>query len=581
MANALPRRRGRANAGSRHNAAPDEFYDLLWFPPGEGEVWLGEQRVLLFYPSSYQTLVRALFEEAGPDAARQALLRLGYSAGTNAAALLLSRGNGRVSAESFARAQAMLGVVGVAKIGAVDVELDAPRGHFAADITWTQSLDSDFYLSHLGLSAAPVCHSMVGYANAYASALTGVPVAFREVECQGCGHAVCRAIGRTVSAWGDDAADLGYPRPHEIINRFAARGNGADAGGDDPDLVGASPGFTAAFQLVERVAPTTVDVLFLGETGVGKELFARALHRISPRRTGPFVAVNCAAIPEGLVEAELFGVERGAYTGATRSRAGRFERAHGGTLFLDEIGALSYPSQSKLLRVLQTRELERVGDERMRRVDVRVVAATNEDLETAVRGGRFREDLYFRLSTFPIRIPPLRERRDDIPLLLSHFLRRYTRLHGRRVTGFTPAALQALLQHVYPGNVRELEQLIERGVILTGDDQPMDHAQLFFRARAEPPPPLLTIGDEGRTVASPQQDDLAGLEALLDGRWSLPAVTDALLDTALRRTHGNVAAAARLLGVTRAQVDYRLRGRPKKGKKRAAMVTRARRAPSG
>lgn len=558
----MPKTLGTSRARAAQASTPagptrDEFYDRLWFPPGEGEIWLGEQRVLIFYPSSYQTLVRALFDDAGPEAARRALLRLGYSAGTNAAALLLSRGGGEVNAESFARAQAMLGVVGVAKIGAVQVDLDAPRGHFAADITWTQSLDSDFYLSNVGLSAAPVCHSMIGYANAYASALSGVPVAFREVECQACGHSVCRAVGRTLDAWGDDTPD--YPRPHELINRFDASGKDPQGATDDPELFGASPGFTAAFQLVQRVAPTAVDVLFLGETGVGKELFARALHRISPRAQAPFVAVNCAAIPEGLVESELFGVERGAYTGATRSRAGRFERAHGGTLFLDEIGTLSYPSQSKLLRVLQTREIERVGDERTRRVDVRVVAATNEDLEAAVREGRFREDLYFRLSTFPVLIPPLRDRRDDIPLLLSHFLRRYARAHGRRVTGFTPAALRALLQHSYPGNVRELEQLIERAVILTADGQPVDDAQLFFRAGSKPTP--FTVGGEGRTVQAGERAEPPGIETLLDQRWPLAALNDALVDAALRRTHGNVAGAARLLGVSRAQVDYRLRRR--------------------
>jgi len=302
-----------------------------------------------------------------------------------------------------------------------------------------------------------------------------------------------------------------------------------------------------------------VDVLFLGETGVGKELFARALHRLSPRRGGAFVAVNCAALPEGLVEAELFGVERGAYTGATRSRAGRFERAEGGTLFLDEIGTLSYPSQGKLLRVLQTREIERVGDDRSRRVDVRVVAATNEQLEMAVRDGRFREDLYFRLSTFPVLIPPLRERRDDIPLLVSKFLNRYAHTHSRRVPGFTTAALRALMQHSYPGNVRELEQLIERAVILTPDDKPIDLGQLFFRPLGGPGG-VLTVRADGRTGLP--DDSLrapSALDALLDQQWSLEKVSATLVELALRRTHGNVAQASRMLGVTRAQIDYRLR----------------------
>jgi transcriptional regulator with GAF, ATPase, and Fis domain len=362
-----------------------------------------------------------------------------------------------------------------------------------------------------------------------------------------------------VGRLGGEAAELDYSRPHAIINRFATGGGAAHAS-DDPDLVGASPGFTVAFQLLERVAPTSVDALLLGETGVGKELFARALHRISPRRDGPFVAVNCAALPDGLIEAELFGVERGAFTGATRSRAGRFERAHQGTLFLDEIGTLPYAAQSKLLRVLQTREIERVGGDRTQRVDVRVAAVTNEALKAAVCDGRFREDLYFCLSTFPVRIPPLRERSDDIPLLISHFLTRYRQLHGRRVSGFTAAALKALMQHAYPGNVRELEQLIERAVILTPDDQPIDVAQLFFRPLAGPSPfPGLSI--HGTPDEGPRGASSAVLRTLLDEHWSLADIGDAFVDLALERSVGNVAQAARLLGVSRAQIDYRIRRR--------------------
>jgi DNA-binding NtrC family response regulator/predicted hydrocarbon binding protein len=533
--------------------------DMLWIPEGGGGAWLGDQRVLLFYPSSYQVLARALLEDAGPEAARRAIMRVGYTAGSNSAALLLNRGNEEVDADSFAKALSMLSIVGVAQAGQIDVDIDAAQGRFRATISWTQSLDADFHLSNLGLSAEPVCHSLVGYLNAYASALVGVPVAFREVECQACGHEVCRVIGRTVADWGDEAAALHYTRPHELINRFAA-GAGAANANDDPDLVGVSPGFTAAFQLVEQVAPTRVDVLFLGETGVGKELFARALHRISRRRDGPFVAVNCAALPDNLVEAELFGVERGAYTGATRSRAGRFERADGGTLFLDEIGTLSYASQSKLLRALQTREIERVGGERTQRVDVRVVAATNEELEAAVREGRFRKDLYFRLSTFPVRIPPLRERRDDIPLLIGHFLNRYKHMHGRDVSGLTTAALSSLLRHSYPGNVRELEQLIERAVILTPDQQPIDAAQLFFRPLAGPRQEAdLEYMDTHATATAGAAPEV--LSTLLDESWSLAQLSEAFVGLALKRSEGNVAQAARLLGVSRAQIDYRLRRR--------------------
>ncbi len=200
-----------------------DIHEMLWIPEGGGGAWLGDQRVLLFYPSSYQALVRALMEDASPEAAQRAIMRMGYTAGTNSAALLLSRGEGKVDAESFARALSMLTMVGVAQAGQVDVELDAARGLFQAQISWTQSLDADFYLSNLGLSAAPVCHSLIGYANAYASALMGVPVAFREVECQACGHEVCRAVGRTVVAWG--------ARPQSLSTRVRTRSSIASLAG--------------------------------------------------------------------------------------------------------------------------------------------------------------------------------------------------------------------------------------------------------------------------------------------------------------------------------------------------------------
>jgi transcriptional regulator with GAF, ATPase, and Fis domain len=209
-----------------------------------------------------------------------------------------------------------------------------------------------------------------------------------------------------------------------------------------------------------------VSVLLTGETGVGKERFARALHTLSDRAGGPFVAVNCAALPAELIEAELFGVEKGAYTGAHATRAGRFERADGGTLFLDEVGDMPLPAQAKLLRVLQEGEVERLGAEQPRKVNVRLVAATNVDLEAAVAAGRFRRDLLYRLNVYPIAIPALRERTADIAPLAQHLLQRYAAQHHKRLLGFSDRAMAALQAHDWPGNVRELENLVERGVIL-------------------------------------------------------------------------------------------------------------------
>jgi transcriptional regulator with GAF, ATPase, and Fis domain len=302
------------------------------------------------------------------------------------------------------------------------------------------------------------------------------------------------------------------------------------------------------------------------------------LHRLSSRADKSFVALSCAAIPETLIESELFGVERGAYTGAVQSRPGRFERADGGTLFLDEIATLSASAQSKLLRAVQEGEIERLGDTHTRRVDVRVIAATNVDLRDEVRAGRFREDLFFRLNVFPIRITPLRERREDIPLLMTHFLAKFNRLHGRRLTGFTQRAVDAILSYDWPGNVREVENVIERGVILAADSSVIDAPQLFTSGE-KLGDKRFALDSEGKLIprdasqlfgdAPADEESLKltrGIASLLSGEGgatslSLDELESLLLKKAIDRARGNVAAAARLLGITRPQMVYRLKTR--------------------
>ena len=233
------------------------------------------------------------------------------------------------------------------------------------------------------------------------------------------------------------------------------------------EIVGTSAGLKAVLKEVEIVAPTESTVLILGETGTGKELIARAIHTISSRSSRPFVKLNCAAIPSGLLESELFGHEKGAFTGAVAQRIGRFELADGGTLFLDEVGDIPLELQSKLLRVLQEQEFERLGSTRTQRVDVRIVAATNRNLEQMVGEKQFREDLYFRLNVFPIRIPPLRERTADIPLLVRHYVEKYAQRMNKKIETIPEETLSALRRHSWPGNIRELQNLIERAVIMT------------------------------------------------------------------------------------------------------------------
>ncbi len=240
-------------------------------------------------------------------------------------------------------------------------------------------------------------------------------------------------------------------------------------------IIGQSPAMRDVYAMTRRVAASTASVLLIGETGTGKELIARAIHDLSPRNSGPFVRVNCGALSESLLESELFGHVRGSFTGAVANRAGRFEAAHTGTIFLDEINSTTQKLQVKLLRVLQEREFERVGDTETIRVDTRVIAASNRELLDEVARETFREDLYYRLNVVPIYLPPLRNRRDDIPTLVQHFLAVYCRENDRTITSVQPAAMEALCQHHWPGNVRELQNVMERCVILaTGEELTRD-----------------------------------------------------------------------------------------------------------
>jgi two-component system response regulator PilR (NtrC family) len=300
------------------------------------------------------------------------------------------------------------------------------------------------------------------------------------------------------------------------------------------------------FDLVRKIAPARTSVLLIGESGTGKELAARALHELSPRGDRPFVAVNCGAIPETLLESELFGHVRGSFTGANADKQGLFEAAHAGTLLLDEVAELPVPMQVKLLRVLQERKVKPVGGVSEREVDVRIVAATNRDLETEVEKGTFRQDLFYRLNVIQLRLPPLRERREDIPLLVDHFIRKFSAEHGRQVNGCDPEAMSALMAYHFPGNVRELENLIERAVTLAPGDR--------VSAEALPTLKALSAGDSslGAPAVGPLPEEGIDLERLVED------FERSLIIRALERTGGKRTEAARLLGVTFRSLRYRL-----------------------
>ena len=265
------------------------------------------------------------------------------------------------------------------------------------------------------------------------------------------------------------------------VNRFLSHDETPEAG---YELLGRSQAMEDLRALIRKVARTQATVLIQGESGTGKELVARAIYRESPRANAPFIKVNCAAIPENLIESEFFGHEKGAFTGALNKREGRFELAHSGTILLDEVSEVSPQVQAKLLRVLQERELERVGGNRTIKVDVRVIATTNRNLEQSVERKEFRQDLYFRLNVVPILVPPLRERIEDVPFLATQFMKRFARKHGVRVTGISAASLEALQAHRWPGNVRELQNVIERAVILSVDGEEIQVAELGLTSSA-------------------------------------------------------------------------------------------------
>ena len=311
-------------------------------------------------------------------------------------------------------------------------------------------------------------------------------------------------------------------------------------------LVGDGPGMRQVRQVIRLVAERRSTVLVTGETGTGKELAARSLHLASQRRQSPWVAVNCSALPENLLEAELFGHVRGAFTGALQNRVGRFEQAQGGTLFLDEIGDLDLALQAKLLRAIQEREFERLGSSETVQLNARLIAATNRDLTQGVTQGRFREDLYYRLNVVPIHMPPLRQRREDIPRLAAHFLEKICRVEEIPCKMLTSRAVEALCEYSWPGNVRQLENLLEMAIALSGNRELLDN-----RDFALPAVPAMPVQASGPAISLPDQG--------MDYQRTVASIERSIIEQALQRTGGNKKAAADMLGLKRTTLSAKVR----------------------
>lgn len=544
-----------------------EQFDLrsrLRFDLDNAHIWLDESRMLLLHTQAFGALRRELFDTLGARRAQGLLLRMGFAAGRQDADLARKLTGAGAPYEVFRIGPELHAVEGVVKANITRADIDWDDGTFDGEVELENSWEAESHLQLFGKGDETACWSVVGYASGYVTQFFKRLIVFREVQCTCKGDDKCVIVGKPAEAWGDDAY-LNYFQPDnvegqlkEMAEELAQLRGRLHEQCSTGKLVGNSPGFRAAFELLSKAANSPINVLLLGETGVGKEVFAHWLHENSPRAEKPFVAVNCAALPNELIESELFGVQKGAFTGAQQSRPGRFERADGGTLFLDEVGDLSPSAQVKLLRALQTGEVERLGSSEVRKVDVRVVAATNVDLHRAIEDGRFRADLYYRLATYPVVIPPLRARKSDIPLLVAALIEKIAPSYHKQVRGVSDRAIRALMAHDWPGNVRELQNLVERGILLApaGGQIELEH---LFAGGGPPAAPGAVIDRRGGLGRSEEAERGRLYDTLLSEGFDLHQHERRLLERAVERAGGNLTQAAVLLGITRRQLAYRLK----------------------
>jgi len=528
------------------------------FSAEEGKVWLNEQRVILFSLAALGNFRKEVYQTIGPERCKAFFIRLGYQVGILDGELARQMDFSGDDKERFMMGPTLHALRGMALPKMLELEHDPQAGKFYCDVEWENSYEVEICQHELGVMDEPACWNLIGYASGYSTVMLQREVFFQELECRSCGGSRCHAIGKPAEEWenydefkqyfeSDGLLDeLRKLHSHVDVLRASIEDNEALA-----DIIGQSKSFRHALHMVSKASDSKVSVLLLGETGVGKEVLAKALHKFSDRAKQPFVALNCAAIPPDLIESELFGVEKGAYTGASQSRKGRFERADQGTIFLDEVVELTPRAQASLLRVLQEGEIERVGDNQVRKVDVRLVAATNEDLSEAVKAGRFRADLYYRLSAYPVNIPSLRERKEDIPLFVAHFLEKYQALYHKNVMGVSDKGLERLSAYDWPGNIRELENVVERALILAEPNGMIGMDSIF-------PSPFDNEAQVPDSAAG--EESVEGVvEHLLANDFDLESFEKIVLDTALKKSNGNVSKAARLVGLSRPAFSYRIK----------------------
>ena len=460
-----------------------DLKELLQSDPKGGLLHFAGQRALLLDAVALGILRRELIETLGMAGARGILTRFGYAHGWRTAESLKALFPGIDAHEIHqvgARLHTLQGLVIVAATPA-----EGSAASHLVDALWHESYEAEQHLLHLGRAEEAVCWTLSGFASGFQSCAHGREIYCLEDRCRGKGDAVCHVVGRAREDWGEALEEHlpFYQSPclnaalvevtaelKRVEQQLSARRQAlksSEAGAIEASgIVAQSAAMEKVLELAHRVAGVDSTILITGESGVGKERIARMIHDESPRMAGPFVAINCGAVPEGLLESELFGHAKGAFTGASQDRPGLFEAANGGTLLLDEIGEVPPAMQVKLLRTLQEKEVRRVGENKSRPFNVRLLAATNRDLTAEVNAARFRQDLYYRLRVIELKVPALRERREDILTLARLFLSEAAVRTGRKVASFSPRAAQQLVRYGWPGNVRELENAVEHAVVL-------------------------------------------------------------------------------------------------------------------
>jgi len=462
-----------------------ELTELIDFV--DGEINLQGRRLVLHSVNAFAHFRKDLAHMLGPEHTRRILTRFGYIWGEVDAAAMQRLFSWDSPEEMLKAGPKLHAIQGVSQVEIVSMDIDDSTGAMSMEVIWPNSNESDEHLLEFEQSDEAVCWSLVGYASGYASRCLGRKIFFVETECRGKGDKVCRAIGKDERSWGDEINKwLKYFESYDIHGKVQKlteelgrktvelanlRANYMLTSHKPSNLFADihSQSFRNVMDMAERIAPFDSSVLLLGETGVGKEIVAQYIHNLSKRAEGPFVAINCGALPETLLESELFGHTKGSFTGAIHDKIGLFEHANKGTVFLDEIGDVSPAMQMKLLRVLQEKEILRIGENKPRKINIRIIAATNRNIEEEIKKENFREDLYYRLGVIEINIPPLRSRTEDIGALARYFVKTFSNKLDIRNLRLDAKTIDRLLEYDWPGNVRELENVIERSAILCKD----------------------------------------------------------------------------------------------------------------